>query len=108
MLCQSDEYVSDTNMMMFSSDQMTAFSCGVMAVHTSLSCGRRWLQVGGGCCQMMAPGGTMCEMKVGEDEIKKEAKKRRRGALTQQTVLPPPPLASRSQIVGDIDPRGAL
>lgn len=20
---------------------------------------------GGGCCQMMAPGGTMCEMKVG-------------------------------------------
>lgn len=21
--------------------------------------------MGGGCCQMMAPGGTMCEMKVG-------------------------------------------
>lgn len=59
----------------------------------------------GGCCQMMAPGGTMCEMKLGEGEIKKEAKKRKRGAFTQQTIPPP---ASWSQIVDDIDPRGAL
>lgn len=46
-------------------EDVRAFSCGVTAACACLSCGRRWLRVGGGCCQMMAPGGAMCEMKVG-------------------------------------------
>lgn len=46
-------------------EDVRAFSCGVTATCACLSCGRRWLRVGGGCCQMMAPGGAMCEMKVG-------------------------------------------
>lgn len=51
---------------------------------------------GGGCCQMMAPGGTMCEMKAGgewgEVEIKKEAKERKREEPlhNKQASLPPP------------------
>lgn len=50
--------------------------------------------MGGGCCQMMAPGGAMCEMKVGgewgEEEIKSYVKKRKIGAFTLQTGLPSP------------------
>lgn len=42
-----------------------AFSCGVTAACACLSCGRRWLQIGGGCCQMMAPGGAMWEWSGG-------------------------------------------
>lgn len=63
----------------------------------------------GGCCQMMAPGGTMCEMKVGlgGGSGGEESRERRRGeeerSLTQQTA-PPPPFpslpASRSPTVG--------
>lgn len=63
---------------------------------------------------MMAPEGTMCELKVGgewgEEEIKKEAKERKRGAFTQQTGLPSPSSypCIRPPTVGDIDPGGAV
>lgn len=46
-------------------EDVRAFSCGVKAACACLSCGRRWLRVGGGCCQMMAPGGAVREIKVG-------------------------------------------
>lgn len=74
----------------------------------------------GGCCQMMAPGGTMCEMKVGlggGGRGEEETRERRRGeeerSLTQQTAPPPPfpSLPSQSavlQLLVDIDPGGAV
>lgn len=43
---------------------------------------------------MMAPGGAMCEMKVGgewgEEELKSDVKEKKIGAFTQQTALPSP------------------
>lgn len=88
-----------------------AFSCGVMAACACLSCGRRWLRVGG---RVLSDDGSWRNhvwdesgMGVGEEEIKKDAKERKRGALhNKQCSLPPP--ASHSPTVGDIDPGGAV
>lgn len=70
----------------------------------------------GGCCQMMAPGGTMCEMKVGCERGRggggrNERKTRRRGREEPRTTNSPFPFASQPavlQLLAHIDPGGAV
>lgn len=69
----------------------------------------------GGCCQMMAPGGTMCEMKVGWERGRGGGRNerkttQRRGreepGTTNNPFLPSQPAVL--QLLVDMDPGGAV
>lgn len=103
--CCSGSHASGSNskMLMLSSHQINSTSWGCEGVflwcYGCMCMFVMWQGVvacgGGGCCQMMAPGGTMCELKVGGDwgrkkEARRKKKKREEPLRNKQASLPPP------------------
>ena len=64
---------------------------------------------GGGCCQMMSPGGTMRELGGGERSKERHIGEEKRSLYTTNRSPFPLQLAcTRPPTVGDIDPGGAV